>query len=136
MLLDTSFWTMVCLAIAYSVAYGKAMPALVAAVGVLSWFMLYRLEQKDTIHMLEELEAHKVEEQEEQESTQRMETERKERTRPLRMEEQIQNYLSRPSIDESRYTEPITAREEFLKGMPLPHRDMYIKGSDKFPQFG
>ena len=136
MLLDTAFWTSVCLALAYSVAYGKKMPGLVAAIGAAAWFMLHRLERRDKAHVVEELQADKAEEEQEKEVVERIEVERKERTRSLGMDEQIQNYMMRPSIDESRYTEPVEARQEFLKGMPLPHRDMYIKGSDKFPQFG
>ena len=83
MLLDTAFWTSVQAAIAYSVAYGKTMPGLVAAIGAAAWFMLHRLERRDKAHVVEELQADKAEEEQEKEVVERIEVERKERTRSL-----------------------------------------------------
>ncbi len=144
-MLEIIFWTCVVLACAYSIYMKKVGPALVVGTSVVAYYLVRNTEKQHTTKQAKEEEkaneAKRVamEQQASAQRKQNLENERlEERTRELEMEEQIQNYFMRPSIDESRYTEPIEAREALVKGMSLPDHDKYTRyvgEQEKFTQY-
>ena len=141
-MLDLIFWTCVVLACAYSAYTRKMTPGLVALSSVVVYFVLQKQssereeEQKKQNEQQQELVEQKK--AEEKLINERMQEQTREQTRELAVEEQIQHYFKRPSIDESRYTEPIEARNALMQRMSMPDRDPYTKAmgeKERFAQY-
>lgn len=137
-MLDLIFWTCVVLACAYSAYTRKMTPGLVALSSVVVYFVL----QKQSSEREEEQQKQNEQQQEvveQKEAEEKLVNERmQEQTRELAVEEQIQHYFMRPSIDESRYTEPIEARDALMQRMSMPDRDPYTKAmgqKERFAQY-
>ena len=138
-MLDLIFWTCVVLACAYSAYTRKMTPGLVALSSVVVYFVLQKQSSESAEQQRQQNEQKQKELKEElvkqKELEEKLVNEREEQTRELAMEEQIQHYFMRPSIDESRYTEPIEARDALMQGMSMPDRDPYTKAMGQKEQF-
>ena len=125
------FLTCILISLVYSIYFKTVGPGLVAITSALVYFLIPRKK--------EAIEPEMKEEEQPSDAKQVLVNERmKKKTHDLEMEEKIQNFFMRPNMEESRNTEPVDARKNFMLGMSIPDNDPYTKPlgpRDTFPQY-
>lgn len=132
-MLNLVFLTCILLSIIYSIYFKTVGPGLVAITSALVYFFLMPREKEASKPVPKQQEEQPsdaaIQEEEQKLVNERM----KEKT--LEVEEKIQKYFMRPNIEESRNTEPIEARKNFMVGMSVPDNDPYTKALTKRDTF-
>lgn len=137
-MLEIIFWTLFVLVCIYSGYTKKIRPILVGLASVASYYVYHAVERQHVADRNEAKQIMEVKQLAAQKEIKVKNEREKDRSRELDIDEQLQNFYMRPSISESRYTEPIEARNMFLRDMPIPDHDKYtryIGEKEEFKQY-